>query len=136
MRLLARDELMTLGANERDIDWRSAWLAELAKDDQPGDRRKGALQLWRGMPATALSGNLNKLLSQTWSKLPGEKWDGGGLAAPAHSLAVLFLCDTCMPHSVRLSLRIAAVTSASTFVPHTRKPGRPDSDAGGGGLGC
>ena len=42
MRLLARDELMTLGADERDIDWRSAWLAELAKDDKPTDRAKGA----------------------------------------------------------------------------------------------
>ena len=42
MRLLARDELMTLGADERDIDWRAAWSAELAKDDQPTDRRQGA----------------------------------------------------------------------------------------------
>lgn len=41
MRLLARDELMTLGAAERDIDWRAAWRAELAKDDQPSDRRQG-----------------------------------------------------------------------------------------------
>ena len=44
MRLLARDELMTLGADERDIDWRAAWRAELAKDDQPSDRRQGASQ--------------------------------------------------------------------------------------------
>ena len=42
MRLLARDELMTLSADERDIDWRAAWGAELAKDDQPTDRRQGA----------------------------------------------------------------------------------------------
>ncbi len=42
MRLLARDELLTLGAAERDIDWEALWRAELAKDDRPSDRPKGA----------------------------------------------------------------------------------------------
>ena len=41
MRLLARDELLTLGAAERDIDWEALWRAELAKDDRLSDRPKG-----------------------------------------------------------------------------------------------
>ena len=65
MRLLARDELMTLGADERDIDWRSAWLAELAKDDKPTDRQKGARapQLWCDMQQRGLPGTVRELLS-------------------------------------------------------------------------
>ena len=42
MRLLARDEVLTLGAAERDIDWEAAWRRELAKDDRRSDRPKGA----------------------------------------------------------------------------------------------
>ena len=45
MRLLARDELLTLGAADRDIDWEALWRAELAKDDRPSDRPKGAPDL-------------------------------------------------------------------------------------------
>jgi hypothetical protein len=42
MRLLKKDEVLTLGAAERDLDWEAMWRAELAKDDRPSDRPKGA----------------------------------------------------------------------------------------------
>ena len=42
MRLLTKDEVLTLGAAERDLDWEAMWRAELAKDDRPSDRPKGA----------------------------------------------------------------------------------------------
>ena len=77
MRLLARDELMTLGADERDIDWRSAWLAELAKDDKPTDRQKGARAppLWCNMQQRACLAPCDAAFS------PGGGLDSKGLAA-------------------------------------------------------